>query len=306
MKRFGFFSKLNLVGLAFLFAAGVPALAEEANSDPAAKMMTNMVARSLARKYNLQPPSNLPKQKMDKETMKLFRSHSTEMLLANPKAMAMRMKVLGEKEPTPAQVQKMAEFMAPIYREATDLVIADCEKKLEKADDKTRSKIEGNLEKLKQGSAETVKNLDRWKKGGFKPGEFSSIPTPFFAKPMGGKYSESSLSFWDQYVKMFIEAFQLDAGQCTMVNSIVNDAKTKAKAYREEHKTEFSEISKATKELWKSRASEQEKNKTYAELKKKYAKLEKPLSDMFVDLKQRLMAVTTEDQRKSAQETLGK
>jgi hypothetical protein len=306
MKRFDLFTKLNLVGLAFLFVAGVPALAEEGNSDPAAKLMTNMVARSLARKHNLQPPSNLPKQKMNKETMKTLRGHFRNMMLINPKAIAMRMKLLGEKEPTPAQVQKMAEFIAPIYREAADLVIADCEKKLETADDQARSKLETNLEKLKHDSTETAKYLTRWEKGGFKPGEFSSIPVPFFAKPMGGKFSQSSMSFWDQYVKMFIEAFQLDAGQCTMANSIVNDAKTKAKAYREDHKTEFAEIDKATKELRKSKASEKEKTKAYEELKKKYAKLEKPLNDMFDDLKVRLMAVTTEEQRKSAQETLGK
>ncbi len=306
MKRFGFVTSSSLVGLMFLFLAGTPAMSEEGNTDKVAKFMTNILARSMAHKYNLQPPSNLPKQKIDKEAMKTLRGHFKYMLLTNPKAMAMRMKMLDEKEPSPAQIQKMAEFIAPIYREATSLVIADAEKKMEKADDQARGQMEKSIDKLKKDSEETTKNLNRWKKGGFKPGEISSISVPFFAKPMGGNFSQSSFTFWDQYVKMFIEAFQLDAGQRTMVNSIVNDIKTKAKAYREDHKAEFAEIDKAVGVLRKSKVSEQEKTKTYAELQKKYGKLEKPLNDMFEDLKQRLMAVPTDDQRKSAQETLGK
>jgi hypothetical protein len=114
MKRFGFITSFSLVGLVLSFFAGTPAMSEEVNSDQAAKLMTNMVARSLARKYNLQPPSNLAKQKMDKESMKMFRSYSIYMLLINPKSMAMRMKILGEKEPTPAQVQKMAVLLGLI------------------------------------------------------------------------------------------------------------------------------------------------------------------------------------------------
>jgi hypothetical protein len=294
------------MGLMVLFLGSTPAMSVEGNTDQTATFMTNMIARSLARKYNLQSPSNLPKQKMDKEAMKTLRGHFQDMLLTNPKGMAMRMQILGEKEPTPAQVQKMAEFMAPIYREAVNLIIADSEKKMENADDQTRSQIEKGLRKLKEDSAETTKNMNRWKKGGFKPGEFSSIEVPFFAKPMGGKFSQSSFSFWDQYVKMFIEAFQLDAGQRTMVSSIVNDIKTKAKAYRDDHKAEFAEIDKAITGLRKGNLSEKEKSKIYAELQKKYSKLEKPLGDMFDDLKQRLMAVPTDAQRKNAQETLGK
>jgi hypothetical protein len=325
MKRLNYLTNFSLAGLIIFLFPAIPARSEEGNSDKTLKFLTCRIARSLAFRYHLEPPPDTSGVKRGKETWQVLRTYYTEMGLLNPESIAFQLEISGEKEPTPAQVQKMAKFISPLYQKAVEQVISENEKHLEdmeksvtetesSVDDATKAKykqkikdISKGLEEFKKDEAETAKRLDRWKSGGFKPGEFSSIQVPsMFGSNSRDRYSPASLSFWDKYVKMFIEAFQLDAGQQSMVYSVVNDLKTKAKAYREDHKAEFVEISRASKQFIKRGALKQDDEKKYAELQKKKEKLEKPISDMFDDLKQRLMAIPTDDQRKSAQEVLGK
>ena len=143
----------------------------------------------------------------------------------------------------------------------------------------------------------------------YKPGEFLGNRDASRSKKMRHrptargqveeKTSEMSLSYWEEYVKRFIEVYQLDAGQIPMAYSILNDVKAKAKSYRKDHSVEFAEIRRNINRLTQAGTTQPSKNKELKDWQAKQEKLEKPLLDMFSDLAQRLMAIPTEDQIKA-------
>jgi hypothetical protein len=214
-------------------------------------------------------------------------------------------------DPSPAEVKELARKLIPIYKEATNLIVSENTKFHDILDDKQKAKHQEDMDRMKQDVTQTVEKLDRWKEGGYKSGEFlgnqpnrrnkNTPPPPKVEELMG----PTSFNFWEQYVKLFIESFQLDSGQIPMAYTILNDMKTKAKAYRSDHSQEFVEVRENSARLTRVETTQPAKNKELQEWKKKQEKLEKPLLDMFDELKERLMAVPTDEQRKTAQEVLG-
>jgi hypothetical protein len=217
---------------------------------------------------------------------------------------------MSGQDPSQAEIKDLARKVMPIYKEATDLIVSENEKFSEILDDKQKVKHDQDMNRMKQDVNQTVEKLNRWKEGGYKSGEFLgnqprqnrlSRTSPRMEELIG----PTTFAFWEQYVKLFIESFQLDSGQIPMAYTILNDMKTRAKAYRNDHARELTEAREMVARLTKAGSTQPAKNKELQEWKTKQTKLEKPLLDMFEELKERLMAIPTDEQRKSAQEALG-
>jgi hypothetical protein len=286
---------------------GVPMMLQESTI----KTMIDLVSRSVSRRYDLRPDqADAARQMLEKNTMEFVNKHYNDLLTVIPKMQDMRMRVMAGNDPSPAEVKELAQKIIPVYKDATQLIVSENTKFHDLLDDKQKVKHQQDMDKMKKDVAETVEKLDRWKKGDYKSGEFlgnqpnrkRKTPT---APPVEELMGPTSFSFWEQYVKLFIESFQLDSGQIPMAYTILNDMKTRAKAYRADHTREFAEARENIARLTRMETTQPAKNKELQEWKKKLEKLDKPLLEMFDELKERLMAVPTDDQRKAAQEVLG-
>ncbi len=277
------------------------------------KTIIDLVSRSVARRYDLRPDqADTARQMLEKNTMAFVNKHYDQLLVLVPQMQDMRMKVMAGQEPSPEQIRELAGRMAPIYKEATDLIVSENDKFHKILDDQQKAKHQQDMDRMKQDVIQTQEKLARWKKGEYKSGEFLGNGHAKRPRKPGQAeaaepeiLSQTSVKFWEQYVKMFIEAFQLDAGQIPMAYTILNDMKARAKAYRQDHSREFAEVKETVNRLTRTSTTQPDQDKELKKWKAKEQALEKPLLDMFDELKQRLMAIPTDEQRKAAQEALG-
>jgi hypothetical protein len=287
---------------------GVPAMLRESTI----KTIIDLVSRSVARRYDLRPDqADAAKQMLEKNTMEFVNKHYNDLMVIVPQMQDMRMKVMAGQEPDASQVKLLAKKMAPIYKEATDLIVSENNKFHETLDDQQKVKHQRDMDQMKQDVSQTTEKLNRWKEGGYKPGEFLGKRGQTNKQRRAQKddlaqelTSQTSFKFWEEYVKMFIEAFQLDAGQIPMAYAVLNDVKKEATAYRQDHSREFAELKENLAKLTRTSSTQPDQDKELKKWKDKEQKLEKPLLNMFDELKSRLMAIPTDEQRKAAQETL--
>lgn len=322
MKRFAVIGIFVLaVGTLFTFAeaskvapkvqdSNVPAMMQESMI----KTMIDLISRSVSRRYDLRPDqADVARQMLEKNTSAFLNTHWNELLVLVPQMQDLRMKAMNGQEPTAAQVKALAEKMEPLYKEAIDLIVAENDKFHNILDETQKVKHQQDLDRMKVDVAQTVAKLDRWKEGGYKPGEFLNKPVrqqpaPAMNEPPlpQEKMTDISVSYWEEYVKQFIAAYQLDSGQIPMAYTVLNDIKSKAKAYRDDHAQELVAAKREIHRLESAPASTQPNQaKDLAKAKERLAALEKPLRDMFADLTQRLMAIPTDEQCKAVLETSG-
>ncbi len=103
---------------------------------------------------------------------------------------------------------------------------------------------------------------------------------------------------WDQYVREFIERYELNDAQQQQAQSILKDCKARGGQLMASKKAEFDAIDARTAELNKS--GDKNKSQTLAELSKKRTALRAPLDDIFEkQLKPRLDRLLTRAQRKA-------
>lgn len=267
-------------------------------------------SRSIARRYDLNPDqAAIGREMLETNAWNFINTHFDELLEVMPQMYAMRSKALSGSDPSAQEVQDFAGKMYPLIVEAKELIIFENVKFHECLDEKQKVKHNKDMEKMKKDFDKIEGKFKRWKEGGYEPGEFLNRrgkkrqQTGKKAKQSAKKLEPTSFGFWEMYVKTFIEAFQLDKGQITLAYSVLNDIKTKANAYRQDHARAYVEVNKNIEQV--SSAATQPDKKKIEDYKKKLTELDKPLLDMFEELKKRLMDIPTDKQRKSAVELLG-
>lgn len=228
---------------------------------------------------------------------------------------AMRQRIAAGTEPSVAEVRAMAEKLSPVCRRTLkDMMLRTL--RIHRIMTPDQQRLHRNeIDEMEADSAELNNRLDRWKAGGLRPGELAECfgPDPEHISPVREQtdlekrlYSTTSFDFWDLYVKAFIEAFQLDAGQIPMAYSVLNDTKALAHAYRKDHESEFAH---AERELADFRGREKPgatgTADALADRRKRLEKLNRPLLDLFDQLKTRLMKIPTDRQRRAALDVLG-
>lgn len=282
----------------------------------AIKSMIDIVSRQVSRRYDLRPDqSATAKTMLEKNTLEFVNKHYNEFIILIPQAQAMRMRVMAGEEPSAQEVKDLSAKLLPIYKEATDLIVSENVKFSDILDAKQKEKHQKDMDRMKSDVTETTQKLERWKNGDYKPGEFLNSRKNKHNRnaPAANEQTQpvqqeeltpTSLGFWELYVKTFIEAFQLEKGQVTLAWSVLNDLKVKAQAYRHDHEEEFMSLTQKIEQLTKAKA-DTKRDENLKTTQEKLDKLNQPLMGMFDELKERLMAIPTEAQRKAAQETLG-
>ncbi len=273
----------------------------------------DVTARSVARRYNLNPEqAKLAKEMIEKNSWNFINEHYDTLLDVMPKLYELRSKAFSGNDPSAQEVQQLASKLYPLITEASNLILSENEKFHSYLNEDQKAKHQRDMEKMKNDFAKMKKKFKRWKEGGYRPGEFlNNSRRRRRARNMRKQQQAKTLDptrfdFWEMYVKTFIGAFQLDEGQITLAYSVLNDMKARANAYRADHAREFQEIKQNISKLSSANTTQPNKNRTkeLETYKKKLEKLNQPLLDMFEELKQRLMDIPTDAQRKAAQELL--
>ena len=280
----------------------------------AIKSMVDIVSRQVARRYDLRPDQSASaKTMLEKNTLEFVNKHYNDFIVLIPQAQDIRNRVRAGEEPSIAEIKDLSAKLLPIYKEAADLIVSENEKFHNILDDQQKIKHQRDMDRMKADVAETTQKLERWKNGDYQPGEFLNKRNRANRQQTANKPTQTvqeeeltptSLGFWELYVKTFIEAFQLEKGQVTLAYSVLNDLKVKAQAYRHDHQDEFTNLTQKIQQLTQAKA-DAKRDENLKVTQEKLDTLNQPLMDLFEELKERLMAIPTEAQRKAAQDILG-
>jgi hypothetical protein len=235
----------------------------------------------------------------------------------------MRKRVEGKKELTIQDLQDIQEGskkLYPLCQKTFKSMMIQAVKIHSILTDEQKKSHQKEIDEVEMNTAELTTRLGRWKEGNIKAEELKEC---FTAKEQNESengnpdddsdlkmYSAASYDYWELYVKTFIEAFGLDKGQQAMAYSVLSDMKSKAEIYRKDHAAQYEEAQKRIDELRGYKITDKVGGKNameaLAEKRKQLQDIDKPLLDMFEELKQRLMKIPTEQQRKCALEQIEK
>ncbi|NLX05409.1 MAG: hypothetical protein GXY33_09715 [Phycisphaerae bacterium] len=267
-------------------------------------------AKQVARRYDLNPDqANVARDMLQENTWKVVNKHFDQLAVLMPKMFQLR---ASAEDPSRHEVQDFARQFAPIMKEAGELIFSENLKFHEILDEKQKRIHQQDLDQMRSQIAEINQRLDRWSRGDYKPGEFryGLIGQPPRNQQQNrqnpdGDYDQTSTSYWELYVKMFVEAFQLDQGQRTMAYSVLSEIKTRAEAYRRDHQRQLTDAQQALAQLQRSTATKPIDKEQLQKLQQQVEQLNQPLLTMFDELCQRLLAIPTDQQRRVAAELLG-
>ncbi|HSW47146.1 MAG TPA: hypothetical protein VLM89_16405 [Phycisphaerae bacterium] len=166
-------------------------------------------------------------------------------------------------------------------------------------DDQQKKKHDGDLKMIDQTFKQFDEKFDRWSKGDVRP---TDLPTTVSDRPHAIMKHEDA---WQYYVRMFIVNYRLDDGQQSAANSVLDETRKEAAAYRLAHKDEFAELEARYQELTQAdpktdpKELEQVREKREG-LDKRRKNLEDAISvGMFDRLKQKLLGIPRSDQREA-------
>jgi len=191
-----------------------------------------------------------------------------------------------------ANQQWREECLTPEQRKMHDWDLRDMEK--------TFSKMEANFMAMSDGTPV---------RQGIFPEPNTDEPQPVRPRQPSERhkprpYAQASRArpqedWWDNIVQDFIKRYQLDNSQSEAAFSILRDCKERARTYRESKDKEFADLAKKIAELHRSSANEppklgREKRRLVAKLEKR---LNKPITDLYKELMNRLDPIPTDAQR---------
>lgn len=143
--------------------------------------------------------------------------------------------------------------------------------------------------------------LERWKEGRVQP---SDLPGRVGPRPttLGQKPEDA----WEYWVRNYIRSYKLDEGQQQTARSILRELKDEAARYRESNKSRFVAVENAQKAI-RERAPKTDPEglaqyqRETAQITRQKAELERPITALFDQLRSRVEAIPTVDQRRARQ-----
>jgi len=169
-----------------------------------------------------------------------------------------------------------------------------------------RAKFEVEAMKFGMGLGMAEQKLKQWREGTFEANEFwepmgrdrrrrrgnrdrtretTEVAEQGASDPVG-----EELRGWEKYVADFIVNYKLDDGQKTTALSCLSELKDRADAHRNSRKEEISKLEERIQDPSKS-------PEELADIKKQLTELYGPIDEMFQELKRRLEAIPSAQQR---------
>jgi len=279
--------------------------------------MIERAVRQTAIRYNLRPEQEEFTRKLMASRIRAFldkyedeiRSLFTE---------AIKYQMSGE-TPSPETVKAWAERVNPMFEEAKRQIIEANEEFRQILSDEQKKIHDIDLKVMKRNFEVTEKRLSRWSAGGYDPNVDRIVPGsrgprngprapkgqnakgprkhPKIVGPRPGSV-EHTIDYWDMYVRRFIERYQLDAAQREKAMAILDESKKRAREYSVSHKEDIEKLRAKLRELWGKPKMRQER----LAVRKQLQELNKPVRDIFAEMRRRLEQIPTDAQRKSYQQ----
>ena len=201
--------------------------------------------------------------------------------------------------PPPAAVQEFAQRAQPLLASIHKEIIDGNMKWRDILDEGQKTLHDRDLRHIDQAFKKFDDQFERWSRGDVRPGDF---PSRVGRQPRRLMNAEDA---WQYYVRLFIQDYQLDAGQQEAAQSVLRELRKQAVDYRESRREEFAQLDAAYAELEGGEPKKdpevlKELKAKRMELDKKRESLESRISkDLFAKLKKQLEAIPRADQRQT-------
>jgi hypothetical protein len=259
-------------------------------------------ASQITRYYNLNKEQEDYTRKLLSQKVKTFlQEHERDVRALMAEYMEYQ---ISQELPDPKAAQDFARRAAPLAQDIRREIFDGNLRWREILDDQQKAKHDLDIKQLTMFFDGLEQGLDRWKQGRVQP---TDMPGRIGPNPstLGSKIEDA----WDYWVKNFILSYKLDEGQQQTAYSVLRELKDEAARYREANKDKLTELQTALKAITQRvPKTDPEELAKYQEETARVAKqrtdLERPITALFDQLRSRVEAVPTVDQRKARQTQL--
>lgn len=258
------------------------------------QMMIERSVKQATQRYHLTPAQEQVARKMTTDGVNAFLDKH-EQDLRDLLRQAIQARLSGQ-TPTPDQAKAWAEKARPLFEEAKKAIVDGNRQFRDSLTDEQKKTFDADQKDMEQQLNFNAGTLDRWSRGEFDAGRDwnngrdSQAPT---SQP------RPELDRFERYARRFIENYKLDAGQIAQVMGIVAQNRKRAEEYWYSHKTDMQVVRSRVQEFSRDPNDRQR----YLEATRQLAELNKPVNDVYNEMRERLDLIPTESQRKVFDET---
>lgn len=256
--------------------------------------------KAITRHYNLNKDQEEYTRKLLSQRVKDFlNDHEREARALIAQYMEYQM---SQELPDPETAKEFAKKAGPLVKQIRKEIFEGNMRWREILDDQQRAKHDQDLRQMTNFFDGMELGLERWKEGRVQP---SDLPGRLGARPPRLKIEDA----WDYWVRTFIRSYKLDEGQQQTAQSVLRELKAEAARYRDANKDKFTEMEAASAKLSnRSPKTEPTDLAKYQEetrgLQKRKEELETPIRGLFDQLRTRVEAIPTTEQRRVRQQEL--
>lgn len=256
-------------------------------------------AGQITRYYNLNKEQEEYTRKLLSQKVKTFlQDHEREVRALMAEYMEYQ---ISQELPDPKAAKDFARRAAPLAQDIRREIFEGNMRWREILDDQQKAKHDLDIKQLTMFFDGLEQGLDRWSQGRVQPTDMPGRigPSP---STLGTNIEDA----WDYWVRNFIQSYKLDEGQQQTAKSVLRELKDEAARYRDANKDKFTELQAALKAITQRppKTDPEELAKYQAEtakVAKQRTELERPITALFDQLRSRVEAVPTVDQRKNRQ-----
>jgi hypothetical protein len=270
----------------------------------AERMMEDAV-QTLVKRYNLNPEQEeFTRALLVARVRKFLVAHEADLRQLLKESIDMQ---IGRVPATPENYKKWSERAQPIYEAAKTAILEGNREWGEILDEQQKTIHRMDLDQMATSFQQVDQLMVKWSEGNFDPGDLRPQPPPGTTSevseahlvsrepPMVAMKVEDA---WDLFVRRMIEVYRFTDDQKNAAYAILQESRNRAKGYRESRKEEFTRLEARLLSL--SRTSPRPPE--YAETEQKIRELEKPIDDLFSEMRTRLEEIPNKDQRESVTE----
>lgn len=263
-----------------------------------ADIMMEQATINISRRYNLNP-------EQEEYTRQLLRKRTKEFLAVYEDDLRqvlkeLFMQQLSGHEPSAEQVRSWGERARPLL-EASKKAILDGNMEWRDILNEEQKKIHDiDLRLMDHNFGLLESRFQRWQQGEFRATDWMANPQaganrsqPTAARPPQPVEARNPDDYWAIYVKKFIKDYQLDEAQRNSALAVLKDVREKATRFREKTEADREAAQAELQRLIQEKAPPGE----IREWSRKRRDLDKPISELFEELKSRLAMIPTEAQK---------
>ena len=265
------------------------------------KTMTDQACVNIAKRYNLAPDQEVFTRALMAKNVKTWLSKhgkTFEKLLPE----ILKNGLAANEPPPPEMVKSWAARAKPMFDDAKSFILEGNKDWAEILNEDQKRIHQFDLEQMEPQFKAMDDQFARWEEGKWQKGDFI-FPQ---AQPANPQVADDPAvvnppreHFWKIYVDRYIERFNLNDAQKESAYGILADCRARATKYRESHQKEIDDATENMQEMARKKDT-----KGLAQSREELGVLNKPISDLFTELKTRLEKLPTEAQKGQYEEGL--